>query len=300
MMEVARSSGEAQRRCLAWRAEGLRVGLVPTMGYLHEGHLALVRLARERADRVVVSIFVNPTQFGPDEDLAHYPRDEAGDLAKLERTGVDLVFFPSRDELYPPGHETTVSLARLPNHLCGLSRPVHFGGVATVVTKLLAICLPQVAVFGEKDYQQLLVIRKLTRDLFFPTEIVSAPTVREPDGLAMSSRNAYLSADERRRARVLFETLCWARAEVARGERDSRRLGALMRQRIESRGGVVDYVAIVDHETLDELERIDPGALERGAHAALAVRFGATRLIDNLLLTSQADRDCPAGRAVTR
>jgi pantoate--beta-alanine ligase len=284
-MEVLRSTAAVQRRCLAWRAQGLRVGLVPTMGYLHDGHLSLVAQARELADRVVVSIFVNPTQFGPNEDLAAYPRDEAGDLAKLRREGAALVFCPPPAEIYPAGAETTVALARLPAHLCGLSRPVHFGGVATVVTKLLVICLPHVAVFGEKDYQQLLVIRRLTRDLLFPTEIVAGATVREADGLAMSSRNAYLSPDDRARASVLYEALCEARAAVQGGARDMRELTALMRQRIAARGGEVDYVAIVDEETLDDISEVSGFARDRGIRAALAVRFGRTRLIDNLRLS---------------
>lgn len=278
-METLRTVAETQARCLAWRAEGRRVALVPTMGYLHEGHLSLVRLARERADRVVVSIFVNPTQFGPNEDLARYPRDEDGDLAKLAAEGVALSFCPSVAEMYPPGAQTFVTVDRLPQHLCGLSRPTHFRGVTTVVAKLFGICLPHVAVFGEKDYQQLLVIRRMTADLNLPVEIVGGPIVREPDGLAMSSRNAYLTADERRRAPVLNATLEWAAGAVREGARDVAALRAEMTRRIEAAGGRVDYVSVVDEETLDDPAEGTP--IRGPVRAALAVFFGRTRLIDN-------------------
>jgi pantoate--beta-alanine ligase len=279
MTDVLRTVAETQARCLAWRAAGLRVGLVPTMGYLHEGHLSLVRLARARADRVVVSIFVNPTQFGPDEDLARYPRDEAGDLAKLGAEGVSLTFCPPAVEMYPPGAQTFVTVERLPQHLCGLSRPTHFRGVATVVTQLFAICLPHVAVFGEKDYQQLLVIRRMTADLHLPVEIVGGPVVREPDGLAMSSRNAYLSADERRRAPALNEALGWAAAQVRKETVAVGALQAELARRIGAAGGEIDYVRIVDDATL---EAVPPEAtIDRPVRAAVAVFFGRTRLIDN-------------------
>ena len=256
------------------------MGLVPTMGYLHEGHLSLVRIARARADRVVVSVFVNPTQFGPNEDLGRYPRDEDGDLTKLRAEGVALAYCPPAEAVYPPGFQTYVTVDRLPQHLCGLSRPVHFRGVATIVTKLFATCLPHVAVFGEKDFQQLLVIRRMTADLNLPVEIVGGPTVREPDGVALSSRNAYLTADERRRAGVLNETLGWAAAEVAAGARDAAALAAEMRRRVEAQGGRVDYVSIVDEDTLDDVAA-GGGAIERPVRAAVAVFFGKTRLIDN-------------------
>jgi len=279
MTDVLRTVAETQNQCLAWRAEGLRVGLVPTMGYLHEGHLSLVRLAQARADRVVVSIFVNPTQFGPTEDLARYPRDEAGDLAKLRGAGVSLAFCPSVGEMYPPGAQTFVTLERLPQHLCGLSRPTHFRGVATVVTQLLAICLPHVAVFGEKDYQQLLVIRRMAADLHLPVEIVGAPIVREPDGLAMSSRNAYLTADERRRAPALNAALSWAAEEVRRGPAVVGALQDELTRRIVAAGGEPDYVRIVDEQSLDDLG--PDTAVDRPVRAAVAVSFGRTRLIDN-------------------
>lgn len=262
----------------AWRREGLRVGFVPTMGALHAGHLSLVDAARSAgADRVVVSIFVNPTQFGPGEDLGAYPRDPDGDAARLRRLGVDLLFEPDAATIYPPGSETSVSLGRLPRHLCGRSRPVHFGGVATVVALLFNIVEPDLAVFGQKDYQQLQVIRRLVSDLHFAIEIVGAPIAREANGLAMSSRNAYLSADERARAGCLYRALTWARDQVGAGEKAAERLRAGMRRICEEAGGVVDYIHIVNPETLDDVEQLDAPA--RGV---LAVQMGRARLIDNL------------------
>ena len=278
-MDVLRTVAETQARCLAWRERGLRVGLVPTMGYLHEGHLSLVRIARERADRVVATIFVNPTQFGPAEDLARYPRDEEGDLAKLRAVGASLVFLPSQDEMYPSGYQTRVELTALPRHLCGRSRPTHFQGVTTVVTKLFGICQPHVAVFGQKDYQQLLVLRRMTADLNLPIDIIGGPIVREPDGLAMSSRNAYLTAEARSHATVLHDSLRWAAACVREGERDARSVRAAIEARIVAAGGRVDYVAIVDEETLEDVDE-----LSGPARGAIAVFFGQTRLIDNMAL----------------
>lgn len=198
---------ELRRTVAAWRREGLRIGFVPTMGYLHEGHLALVRRARELSDRQLVSIFVNPTQFGPNEDFDRYPRDEEGDLAKLRAEGVHLVYLPTRETMYASDHATWVTVERLSEGLCAAVRPHFFRGVATVVTKLFNRVQPDLAVFGEKDYQQLLVVRRMVADLDLPVDIVAAPTVREPDGLAMSSRNAYLSPEERRIAPELFRIL---------------------------------------------------------------------------------------------
>ena len=275
-MEVVRTVAEVRALVRAWRSSGLRVGLVPTMGYLHEGHLSLVRTALERCDRVVASIFVNPTQFGPGEDLDRYPRDEVGDERKLRSAGTAALFIPSPAEMYPSGFQTFVSLEALPAHLCGLSRPVHFRGVATVCTKLFNIVQPDIAVFGEKDYQQLLVIRRLVRDLDLPVEVVGAPIVREPDGLAMSSRNAYLSPEQRRRAVVLVQSLDMAERRVAGGEADADALCADISRAIEANGGEVDYVQIVDPDTLDTVTRI-----EGPAQLTIAARFGATRLIDN-------------------
>ncbi len=256
------------------------VGFVPTMGYLHEGHLALVRAARQQNAHVVVSIFVNPTQFGPNEDFERYPRDEARDLALLRDERIDAVFMPSLEEMYPDGASTFVDVAGLSEQLEGAHRPGHFRGVATVVAKLFNIVQPQRAYFGRKDAQQLVVVRKLVRDLRFAVEIVPVPIVREPDGLALSSRNAYLSPAEREAALVLSRALRKAEALFVAGERDAERLRAAMRELIAREPlAQVDYVSVADAETLQELDRIEGAAL-----ASLAVRIGATRLIDNVTL----------------
>jgi pantoate--beta-alanine ligase len=270
----------------AWTAArhraGQRVGFVPTMGALHDGHLSLIEACRDHADAVLVSIFVNPTQFAPGEDLAAYPRDEVGDLTKAQSAGADAVFLPEVHTMYRPGATTTVTVPALQNALCGLSRPHHFTGVCTVVSKLFNITRCDVAVFGEKDYQQLAVIRRMVLDLDLPVEVVGAPIVREADGLAMSSRNVRLSPAHRQAARVLSASLTWARAAFAQGERAAASLQAEMRQRIEATpGAVVDYVSVVDAASLQALE----GPIEQPAVVALAVHFGATRLIDNTVLT---------------
>jgi pantoate--beta-alanine ligase len=272
------------REMQAWaeheRAAGRRIGLVPTMGALHEGHLSLVRIARGRADRVVVSIFVNPTQFGPEEDLARYPRDLEEDLARLRPYGVDVVFCPCVEEMYPPGDATRVEVRGLTEGLCGRSRPGHFRGVTTVVARLFLAVKPHLAVFGEKDYQQLLVIRRMVRDLHFDLEVIEGPTVREPDGLAMSSRNLYLGAEARRQASVLNAALQQARERHQAGERDASRLIAALRERITKQPlAEVDYIECRDAGTLEPLERID-----RRAVLALAARFEGTRLIDHTIL----------------
>ena len=272
------------RRMRAWaeqqRSDGRRVALVPTMGALHEGHLSLVRLARQRAERVVVSIFVNPTQFGPNEDFNLYPRDLAGDVAKLRPLHVDVVFAPAAEEVYPPGDATRVNVDRLTDGLCGRGRPGHFQGVTTVVARLLNLTRPHVAVFGEKDYQQLQVVRRMARDLCFDTEIVSGPTTREPDGLALSSRNALLSSDARQQARALNAAIYEVQELYRAGERDVRRLVGIARQRIEKEPlAQVEYVEIRDADTLEEVERT-----ERRAVVAVAVSFEGTRLIDNAVL----------------
>lgn len=269
-----------QSRADAWRREGRRIALVPTMGFLHAGHLSLVRLAGQMADKVVVSIFVNPTQFGPGEDLEAYPRDPERDGRLLAAEGVHVLFLPSAAEMYPEGYQTQVSLDRLPQHLCGVSRPVHFGGVATVVLKLLHIAKPHLAVFGEKDYQQLLVVRRMVRDLNLEVEIVGAPTVREADGLAMSSRNAYLADGQRPAALTLSQALAQARHQVAAGERRAAAVIATAVRTIESQTGTaIDYVKICDPDTLDDVAVID-----RPVRMALAVRVGRSRLIDNTAL----------------
>jgi pantoate--beta-alanine ligase len=275
-----------QARCRADREAGARVVLVPTMGYLHEGHRSLLVAARRLADTggrrgvAVASVFVNPAQFGPGEDLARYPRDLEGDLAKCGAAGIDRVLAPADPgQIYHPGHETWVTVERASQGLCGASRPGHFRGVATVVAKLFNLTLPHVAVFGEKDFQQLAVIRAMVRDLSFGIEVVGMPIVREPDGLALSSRNAYLSPEERVRALALSRALLAARDAAARGERDAAALRARAGETIAAAGARVDYVEIVHPETLAPVPRADPGAV-----MLVAAFVGRTRLIDNVRL----------------
>jgi pantoate--beta-alanine ligase len=258
-----------------------RIGLVPAMGALHEGHLSLVRHARADNDTVVVSIFVNPTQFGPSEDYALYPRDSDRDLALLRDLGTDLVFMPPVAEVYPEGFDTHVEVEKLTQVLEGVSRPGHLRGVATVVTKLFNIVQPHRAYFGQKDAQQLAVIRRLTRDLDLPVEVVGLPTVRDPDGLAMSSRNAYLSPEERKAALVLYRSLEAARELWRSGARDAALIRRCMGEVLAAEPlARVEYVSVADAETLEELETVDRPAL-----VSLAVRIGKTRLIDNILFT---------------
>jgi pantoate--beta-alanine ligase len=260
-----------------WRQAGETIALVPTMGALHAGHLSLIAVAKDHAKRVVASIFVNPAQFGPKEDFERYPRDEAGDVEKLAEAGVELIFIPDTAEMYPAGFATKVSLPSLTEDLCGAARPNHFDGVATVVTKLLLECAPDVAVFGEKDYQQLLVIKRLVRDLDIPAQIVAGPIVREPDGLALSSRNGYLSPAERKTAPILHQVLSEAAAALANGEGCDAASSA-GRFKLEGTGFRVDYVAIRDPETLAPLS----GPIRRPARVMGAVHLGTTRLIDNV------------------
>lgn len=270
---------------VAWsreqRRHGRTIGFVPTMGYLHDGHLSLVRLARARAGSVVVSIFVNPTQFGPNEDFSRYPRDFARDEALCRAAGVDAVFYPTAASMYPPGFSTYVVEEALGRGLCGAARPGHFRGVTTVVAKLFNLVQPDLAVFGEKDAQQLRVIRRMVRDLNIPVEIVPGPTGREADGLAMSSRNSLLAPDERAQAVALSRALGHARERVAAGERDAAAVRAVVAEALASGApsGVVDYIELVDDDTLEPVERI-----ERPALLALAVKFSGTRLIDNTVL----------------
>jgi pantoate--beta-alanine ligase len=263
----------------AWRQAGDTVGFVPTMGYLHDGHLSLVDVAAERCDRVVVSIFVNPTQFGPNEDLAKYPRDFARDEALCRGAGVAAVFYPEVAEMYFPDHSTWVIEENLTQTLCGASRPGHFRGVTTVVAKLFHVVEPDVAVFGRKDAQQALVIQRMVRDLDFPIEIVMAPLIREPDGLAMSSRNKYLSADERRRALSISRGLARAVALYDQGERDAGTLCGTVSSEVSAAGGKIDYVGMMDRADLRPAEHAD-----RPVVLAVAARFGKTRLIDNVFL----------------
>src|SRR5512132_3493487 len=260
-----------------WRKAGETVALVPTMGALHAGHLSLIGIAKSHATRVVASIFVNPAQFGPKEDFKRYPRDETGDLAKLAQAGVDLVYIPDTAEMYPQGFATKVSLPSLTEDLCGAARPNHFEGVATVVTKLLLQCAPDVAVFGEKDYQQLLVVKQLVRDLNVPVQIVAAPIVREEDGLALSSRNGYLAPTERKTAAILHQVLSEAAAALANGE-GCDAVTSAGRFKLEGKGFRVDYVAVRDPETLAPLF----GPIKGPARVMGAAYLGTTRLIDNV------------------
>jgi pantoate--beta-alanine ligase len=273
---TVRTVGDLRKQVGAWSKAGETVGLVPTMGALHDGHLSLVTLAKSRADRVVVSIFVNPTQFGPREDFTRYPRDEQGDITKLGKAGVDLVFAPETAEMYPQDFSTQVKVSDLTEDLCGAARPNHFDGVATVVAKLLMQCAPGVAVFGEKDYQQLLVIKRLVRDLNIPVEIVAAPIVREEDGLALSSRNAYLSPTERKIAPMLYQTILEVAADLAKGRGCDDAVVAA-RFKLDAAGFRVNYVAVRDPDTLKPLS----GPVAR-ARVLAAVFLGKTRLIDNV------------------
>ena len=258
------------------------VGFVPTMGYLHEGHISLVKCARNENPLVVVSIFVNPTQFGPSEDLTTYPRDIPRDLAMLEKENTDIVFMPSADEIYPAHFNSWVEVSNLTERLEGASRPTHFRGVTTICNKLFNIVQPTRAYFGQKDAQQLLVIKKMATDLDMNLEVVACPTIREPDGLAMSSRNTYLNVEERRAATVLYQSLNLAQQMWSQGEKDGDIIRQAMSRIIRQQSlATIDYVSIANTETLEELDRIMTPAL-----VSLAVRIGRTRLIDNVVLGS--------------
>jgi pantoate--beta-alanine ligase len=275
---VIRTLGELRAVTTAWRAEGRKIGLVPTMGALHDGHLALIRQALDAGERAVVSIFVNPTQFGPNEDFSSYPRREAEDVAKLEAVGAHLVWAPMLEEMYPPRFATYVEVEELTEGLDGPHRPGHFRGVATIVTKLLLQVLPDSAYFGEKDYQQLQVVRRLTRDLDIPVRIVGVPTVRDHDGLALSSRNLYLGPDERRRATLLPQVLTETAQAAAAGIASfAELLRAARAALVEAGFGTIDYLQICDAETLAPTDNLD-----RPARIFVAVRLGRTRLIDNM------------------
>jgi len=267
------------------RAGGASMGFVPTMGALHEGHLSLIRAAKTRCDRVVVSIFVNPTQFGRGEDFAAYPRPIESDLALCRGEGVELVFTPPPAAMYPPESRTVVHVGRLGDVLCGPFRPGHFDGVATVVAKLFNIVPADVAFFGEKDYQQLALIRRMAADLNLPIEVVGCPTIREPDGLAMSSRNAYLSPTERAQAASISRGLFAALDQAGRGETDPAKLTGVVREAVVSAGPVdTEYVDLVDADTLERLARLD-----RRARLCVAARIGRTRLIDNVAIDPRGE-----------
>ena len=285
-MERIRTVDAMQTHAEAARADGQSLALVPTLGALHEGHLALVRTALEAADHVTVSVFVNPTQFGPGEDYDAYPRDLEGDREKLEALGVDALFAPSVEEMYPyvddaalPGPLAWVSVDRLDEHLCGAHREGHFRGVTTVVTKLFNACKPDIGVFGTKDAQQYVILQRMVEDLLFDIEIVGVPTVREPDGLARSSRNDYLDPNERKQATVLYEAVTAAEEAIERGEQEAQSVVRAMENALAAAPDAdVQYAEVVDAHTLQPVEHLAP---EQEILAAVAVFFGDTRLIDN-------------------
>jgi pantoate--beta-alanine ligase len=281
-MEIISTVGELQNKIKDWKKEGQTIGLVPTMGFLHEGHLSLVRGARQGNDRTAVSIFVNPKQFGPAEDYQVYPRDFNRDAVLLEKEGVDLVFYPPVEDMYPAGYKTYVEVEDLENKLCGRSRPGHFRGVCTVVLKLFNLIQPDEAYFGWKDAQQVLILKKMVEDLNLTVKIRPMPLIREKDGLALSSRNVYLNSQERQAALVLYHSLELAERLIKTGERQAAKIRQQMIDLISAEPlARIDYAEIVDFETLEPLETIGREAL-----VALAVYFGKTRLIDNLRLIS--------------
>ena len=277
-LPIVRSVAELRATLRGWREAGLSVALTPTMGFLHEGHVSLVRLGKAKADRVVASLFVNPTQFAPSEDFAAYPRDEARDARMLAEAGCDLLYAPGVEAIYPSGFVTTVTVAAVSAPMEGAARPIHFAGVATVVAKLLIQAAPDIAIFGEKDYQQLLVIKRMARDLDLPVEIIGAPTVREPDGLALSSRNVYLTPDERARAPALHRALRQAAERLSGGDgvADAEAKG---RATLAAAGfDPVDYFEVRHAE---DLARLGPGPVTGPARVFAAARLGKARLIDN-------------------
>lgn len=280
-MKIATTIEEVRAQVRAWRKEGLTVGLVPTMGYLHEGHASLVSTSVSQCDRTVASVFVNPTQFGPGEDLETYPRDFDHDCALLESLGCDMVFHPEVSEMYPEGFATYVEIqSEMPKQLCGKTRPIHFRGVCTVVSKLFNIVTPDKAFFGQKDAQQLAIIRRMVRDLSMGIEIVGCPIVREADGLAKSSRNTYLSADERKAALVLSQSVFLGQKMAEEGETDADKIVAAMTAHIEAEPlARIDYVSAVDGVTMMPVHEIRGTVL-----VAMAVYIGKTRLIDNFIV----------------
>ena len=276
-MEIIETVDHMQQTSDAMRMAGETLALVPTMGFLHEGHLTLMRAGKDHCDRLVVSLFVNPTQFAPNEDFEAYPRDTKGDLKKAEAAGAHIVFMPSAGEMYPQGAQTSVVVKDLPCHLCGLSRVGHFDGVTTIVAKLFHIVKPHVAVFGQKDYQQLAVISRMVMDLNMDIQIIGVPTVRESDGLAMSSRNSYLNPEERKSALSLKKSLDLAGQLFGEGERDAEAVKEAVRSLILGHPFTeIDYIALCDPMTLDPVDTLSEDTL-----LALAVRVGKTRLIDN-------------------
>lgn len=285
MKQPAVTEEEVRSQVAQARARGLSVGFVPTMGALHAGHASLIEAAKRETQFVVVSIFVNPTQFVPGEDFARYPRPLTADLEMCERLGVDLVFLPEVETMYPPGSRTIVEVRELQDVLCGVSRPGHFRGVTTVVLKLFLIVQADIGYFGQKDYQQFRIIRQMVDDLNVPIALRMCPIVREEDGLALSSRNRYLDGNQRRHAVVLWQTLDEARRQIQAGQRDAAAIQRAMAARIEATpGAVLDYATVVDAETLQPVAQVGGKTL-----LALAVKFGSTRLIDNVVVDTTAE-----------
>lgn len=278
-MKIVTTIQEAKEQIKEWKDQGLSVGLVPSMGYLHEGHASLMKAAVSQMDKVAVSVFVNPTQFGPNEDYDSYPRDLDHDIAICEEQGVDLIFHPSVEEMYGKNYNTYVTMETLGDELCGKSRPIHFRGVCTVVTKLFNILTPDKAFFGQKDAQQLAIIKRMVKDLNMNLEIVGCPIIREEDGLAKSSRNTYLSPEERQAALILSKTIFMGQKMVEEGERDVKTLLDALKANIETEPlARIDYVEVVDGETMQKVDRIEESVL-----VAMAVYIGNTRLIDNFM-----------------
>jgi pantoate--beta-alanine ligase len=278
-MKIVTTIAEAKEQVREWKSQGLTVGLVPSMGYLHEGHASLMKEAVKQMDKVAVSVFVNPTQFGPGEDYDSYPRDLDHDIAICEEQGVDLIFHPSVEEMYGKNYNTYVTMETLGDELCGKSRPIHFRGVCTVVTKLFNIITPDKAFFGQKDAQQLAIIKRMVKDLNMNLEVVGCPIIREDDGLAKSSRNTYLSPEERKAALILSQTIFMGQEMVKNGERDVKTLLDAMKANIETEPlAKIDYVEVVDGETMQKVTKIEESVL-----VAMAVYIGSTRLIDNFM-----------------
>ena len=280
-MKIVKTVDEVRAQVKEWRKEGLSVGLVPTMGYLHEGHQSLIKKSAEQNDRTVVSVFVNPMQFGPTEDLESYPRDLEADARLVESTGGDLIFNPEPEEMYKDGFCSFVNMTGLPDALCGLTRPVHFKGVCTVVNKLFNIVKPDRAYFGEKDAQQLAIIMRMVKDLNMDIEIVGCPIIREADGLAKSSRNIYLTPEERKAAVILSKSVALGKKMVAEGEKDAKKIVTAMKELINSEPlATIDYVEMVDMDTMKTIDEVKGHVL-----CAMAVKFGKARLIDNFIET---------------
>lgn len=279
---VIRDIREMRQTAERLRLTGKRISVVPTMGYLHEGHLSLIRIAKKKSDVTITTLFVNPTQFGPNEDFSHYPRSFERDLSLAHSAGTDYLFAPEASQMYPTGYSTYVNVEGVADVLEGKSRPGHFRGVATVVTKLLNLTKPHVAVFGQKDAQQVAVIRRLVRDLNIDVEVLVVPIVREPDGLAMSSRNTYLNAEQRRQATVLYQALVLAEQRIKQGVRECNKIIDEMKSLITANSsGQIDYISIADNNSLQELAALQ---LRQSVLVSLAVKFGTTRLIDNIVL----------------